>query len=213
MASWFLLELDTHAPIVTFGAADSSGGTLVVPYTIDEPAIDSAWVVDSAGLRVDLDVEPARLVAVLPATIAAGNAVVHALAVDEVGNEAEYTTVVLLAGGITPEPPPRVYPGRPAGVKPRPRKFVTSRSRLRGSCPATVRRGVARVVSGAGTGSAATTRARVSASSPLAVSSSARTTAIVYVEDHSAARAALSNVSLARRTGRSVEEALLLDLL
>lgn len=217
MASWVQLTLDTHAPVVTFGAADSSGGALSVPYTINEPAIVSAWVVDAAGLRVDLEVQPTRLFAVLPANVTSGNATVFAHAVDAVGNARDYSLVVLLAGlAPSPEPPPpsQTGPGiRPARIAPRPRKFITSRSRLRGSCPAEVQRAAATTRSAAGTGSSATTRARVTASSPLAVSSSARAHATVRVADATSARAELSNVELRRRDGRGLEEALLLDLL
>lgn len=216
MASWFRLGLDTHAPVVTFGAVDSSGGSLSVAYTIDEPAIVSAWVVDSAGRRVELEVQPSRLFAVLPADIAGGNAIVHAHAVDDVGNQADYTLAVLLAGGVTPEPPPPIIPGRPeppARIQPRPRKFITSRSRLRGSCPASVQRGVVRTASAAGTSSSATTAARASTSSPLATGSSARTAAVIHASDATGAVAELSNVTVRRRDGRGLEEALLLDLL
>lgn len=213
MSSWFQLTLDTHAPVVTFGAPDSSGGALSIPYTIDEPSIASAWVVDSAGLRVDLAVEPSRLYGVLPGTVTAGWATVTAHAVDAVGNAHDYTLAVMLAGAAPAPEPTGPPPSRPSPIAPRPRKFVRSRVVVRQACPATVRTSTSGDRSTLTPRSRATTAAVVRTSAALPVASAATTRARVTARETTRGHAALSNVELRRGVGRSVEEALLLDLL
>jgi hypothetical protein len=217
VASWFQLTLDTRAPLVEWGAVagTTAGELLRVAYVADEPGVDSAVLSLPDGRALEMAVLADRLEVALPPDTPAGTATVTALAIDDVDNAALYTLDIAVTGAlVAPEAPPRTFPAAPAPLRPRPRKFITSRSRLRGSCPAQVQRAAATVrTTTAGTGSSASTTARATASSSLAASSSARTLAVVTARDSTAAAAELSNVSVRRRDGPGLEEALLLELL
>lgn len=217
MSSWFQLTLDTHAPVVQWGepTGTTAGELLRVPYTLNEPGVESATLTLADGRALAMSVLAGRLEVLLPPDAPDGIVTVRASLVDDVGNWAQAVPLSFPIGGTIVVPPtePPPVPSRPAGLKPRPRKFVSSRSRLRTSCPAEVRRGAVRVRTAADTASRASTRARTAGSSQLAASSSATTMVTVRVVDATAARAELSNVTLHRRPGPSIENALLLDLL
>jgi hypothetical protein len=177
VASWFQLTLDTRAPLVEWGAVagTTAGELLRVAYVADESGVDSAVLSLPDGRALEMAVLADRLEVALPPDTPAGTATVTALAIDDVDNAALYTLDIAVTGAlVAPEAPPRTFPAAPAPLRPRPRKFITSRSRLRGSCPAQVQRAAATVrTTTAGTGSSASTTARATASSSLAASSSA----------------------------------------
>jgi hypothetical protein len=136
----FNLQLDTRAPVVTWGAAagTTAGELLQIGYTLDEPALVSATIRLADGRTIALTDTGLTLEALLPADTPDGNATISALVRDDVLNEATRTRTIHLTGTIVvPETPatPPAWPGR--RVTPRPRRRIshtvasTSRGRAR----------------------------------------------------------------------------------
>lgn len=103
----FALELDTHAPVISWGMPSGAveGDTFTIPYTVNEPALISAVLIDSTGQNIPLTVTPTTLTATLPA-ISGGTAQVVATTRDDLLNEQTYQHAVQLIGPI-PEVPER----------------------------------------------------------------------------------------------------------
>lgn len=139
--SSFNLELDTRAPVITWGAAagTTAGELFQIGYTLDEPELVSAVLRLADGRDVPLTDTGLTLEALLPADTPDGNATVRALVRDDVLNEATRTRTIHLTGTIVVPETPATQPAWPGGgrrVTPRPRRrishTVTSSSRARG---------------------------------------------------------------------------------
>lgn len=139
MPSHFTLQLDTRAPVVTWGATSgtTAGELLIVGYTLDEPALISATIQLADGRTLPLTDTGLTLETLLPPDTPDGNATIRALVRDDVLNEATRTLVIQLTGTIVVVPDaPAPTPGFPART-PRPRRrrvaptVVTTRSRAR----------------------------------------------------------------------------------
>lgn len=137
------ITLDTTPPVVTFGVPVETWDRLVVPYAVNEPAVESAWLVDAAGVAHPVTVAAGELVVNL-AIVEVGEATVTARARDDVWNEADYTLAVTIEGLPMPhEPTPGGLPGgvsrpprrerqrqRPRSFRTRTRVAVASTSRV-----------------------------------------------------------------------------------
>lgn len=122
MPSYLLLELDTHAPVVTWGAVGgaTAGELLQVGYTLNEPALVSATIQLADGRSLALTDTGLTLEALLPPDTPNGNATIRAVVRDEVLNQATRALVVHLTGVIvTPEP--TTAPESPGWPVPTPR--------------------------------------------------------------------------------------------
>ncbi len=103
--SYFLLELDTTAPVVEFGTPTglSAGQTLIVPYSVTEYGIFSADFVDALGKHMPMNIGPAELTLELPVDVPAGNSRVQVITLDEVGNSSTFDLAITIEGiGIEP---------------------------------------------------------------------------------------------------------------
>ncbi len=88
--SWVQIQLDTTAPQIVWGIVGepSPGSSFSAAYTIDEPGVVSAKIVDINGLEHSLDVGPDALTT---ASIPSGfelPAQIYALVRDDLNNEA-----------------------------------------------------------------------------------------------------------------------------
>ncbi len=128
MASWFELELytgaelelelDTTPPVITWGVPSGNvgGSELVVPYTINEPALLDAKLIPYQGAEIPLTISGTDLRANLPADIIGGTAQVVAHVKDEVWNETFRTLNVMIIGAPAVIPETEPAGGRPIGV-------------------------------------------------------------------------------------------------
>lgn len=119
----FNLQLDSHAPVVTWGPVTdpNAGEDMTVLYALNEPALDHATftLIDGRVLpMVDLG---DRLTVHLPDDAPDGLAVVRAYVVDDVLNAATRTLNVVVGGvPFTPPPPVPDTQGGFPGTRPRP---------------------------------------------------------------------------------------------
>lgn len=125
MASWFYLELetgpayelelDTTPPVITWGTPSGAlaGSLLSVPYTINEPQILTAKLVDSQGQEMALTVGPANISGLVPAFFYEGTAQIIAHVKDEVYNETFRVLPFQLVG--VPVEPGEVEEKEPGG--------------------------------------------------------------------------------------------------
>lgn len=99
-----VLRLDTTAPVVTWGGAGgtSAGQNLIVGYSLNEPSAVAARLV-LADRTLPATVFGDRVEVLLPPDAPAGLATVELDVLDDVGNAATRTHVVLL-GGVAPPP-------------------------------------------------------------------------------------------------------------
>jgi hypothetical protein len=104
MSTYFLLELDTTAPEVTFGDPEFDGPTLVLPYALSEPGTIEAVLYTTGGESVTMITTPTELVAV-PPIMGRGVVTIRARARDDVWNEEDNWIEVALLG----EEPGRRY--------------------------------------------------------------------------------------------------------
>lgn len=91
MTAAFTLELDTHAPEVTFGYARQPeyNEDFVVPFALNEKGIVDAWLEDAEGQRHPLIVRnDSTLWRFVDANVATGPALVQVQTRDDVLNEA-----------------------------------------------------------------------------------------------------------------------------
>jgi hypothetical protein len=211
----FTLELDTTAPVVTWGAVGgtTAGELLQVAYTLDDPELLEATLRLVDGREVAMDVLGDRLELLLPADAYNGPATVRALVRDDVGNQATRELVVAITGvPYTPPEPPTPPPAPGGGGRPRParersRRRVQSRSRLRtrSAAVATVRR---------------RSHAVTAVDSSAAIAGARRGRTVVAVASRNAVRhersvstaVAASSTAIVRRRDGEEFEALLLDL-
>lgn len=216
MPSYLLLELDTHAPVVTWGAVGgaTAGELLQVGYTLNEPALVSATIQLADGRSLALTDTGLTLEALLPPDTPNGNATIRAVVRDEVLNQATRALVVHLTGVIvTPEPTTAPespgWPVTPRARRPAGPKVITSRSRARGVAPMRHSWGTRRYLA---TGVASSAQA-ISTSA----STSSRATAAaggVHLAHHVAAASsrAVSRGTVRRRDGGDLEAMVALGL-
>lgn len=141
MAGHFRLTLDTHAPVITWGAVggNNAGELLQVAYTVNEPAVDSAVLELQDGRVLAMSVLPDRLEVLVPYD-APPQGTITAVAVDDLDNLASYALVVSLVGGVGAPPTPIADRGNapmPTGpsrrTSERQERRIDSRSRARTS--------------------------------------------------------------------------------
>jgi hypothetical protein len=128
----FDLTLRTHAPVITWGALSGyvPGGAFSVAYTLDEPAIIDARLIDFDGVVFPLTIESDRLTVNLPDTVALGQATVEADVLDDVDNATTRTlTLAIQATIIPPQPVQQVVTGLPRETPPPRRREEHKRSR------------------------------------------------------------------------------------
>lgn len=135
MPGTFDLTLRTQAPVITWGSPTGNvpGLTLAVPYSIDEPGITAARLIDFDGVIFPLTVEADRVTVNLPDTVALGQASIEADVEDDVLNAATRTrTLVILASlAPTPGPAPQIVGGIPRETPRLRRSTRTTTSRVR----------------------------------------------------------------------------------
>jgi hypothetical protein len=133
------LQLDTHAPVVTWGTVEDAEADfeLHVGYTLDEPGITSAEIRLGDGRVLPMDVQPAYLSVLLPADTPNGSAEVRAYVQDDVLNTALRTLTVFVIGVEGAPPPPA--PGLPSPPQHAPRRIVEPVSVCRGRSEDVVR--------------------------------------------------------------------------
>lgn len=219
MSASFNLTLDTHAPLVTWGAVSgtTAGELLQVGYQLDEPELVSAELVLRDGRHLTMTDTGLTLEVALPPDTPNGNATIVAHVRDEVLNEADRQVVVALVGTVVipePESEPQTpgWPVRPRRPQPTPAQTKTVRSRTRLRPSAATRIGTyspqpttAIASSSTRTGAAAASRAG------WHLEARARTTSSAKVSRDSTLELS-SRATVGRRDGPSIE-ALLLDLL
>jgi hypothetical protein len=127
----FTLTLDTHAPVVTWGAVidPNAGEEMTVAYSLDEPALDHATITLRDGRELPMEDLGDRLAVTLPDDAPEGQAVVRAYVVDSVLNSATRTFAVAI-NGVPFEPPSAPVPqsGGFPGARPRPAPVVVHSS-------------------------------------------------------------------------------------
>jgi hypothetical protein len=136
LVSTVLVQLDTHAPAVEWGAVGgtTAGELLQIEYAADE-MIATADVVLRDGRTLAMTVGPTTLEALLPPDTPEGAATVRVR--DDVGNELVDAALLTLVGlpYVPPVPPPiqAPRPGWPLARPPRRRRehVVQTRSRAR----------------------------------------------------------------------------------
>lgn len=113
MTASFVLNLDTTAPVISWGDPSGAdlGEVLTVPYIVNEPGVESATVTLADGRVLVMRVDADALRVPLPLDTPQGNAEVRATTIDDVDNEATYALVVALTG-VIPKTPPLI----PAGI-------------------------------------------------------------------------------------------------
>lgn len=113
MSAYAVLALDTTAPVVTWGEPSDAINSepFSVPYTLNEPEIESADMLLLDGRVVPLDVGDDTLSTTLPDDAVEGWATVRAHVVDDVGNRAIRTFAVYVTGVIPTQPV--ASPGQP----------------------------------------------------------------------------------------------------
>jgi hypothetical protein len=139
LPSFAVLQLDTHAPVVTWGAVEDAEADfeLKVGYTLNEPGITSAEIRLGDGRVLPMDVQPTFLSVQLPADTPNGATVVRAYVQDDVLNSALRTLVIQVVG--VEAPPPPAPTGIPSRLRPVPRRIVEPVSTCRGSSDDVVR--------------------------------------------------------------------------
>lgn len=146
MTAYFNLTLDTHAPVVTWGAVDTTnpGDTMHVAYTVDEPGVLSADVLLSDNRVVPGTVQAGVLIFDLPLDAPEGPAQVRAYVGDDVGNNATRTLALVVGQPVTPPPAPAPAPGPGWGGRPAPKPVLLS-DRSSASCASRTRTHVTQV--------------------------------------------------------------------
>jgi hypothetical protein len=124
MPGAFHLQLDTQAPVVTWGPVTdpNAGEDMTVLYSLNEPALDHATFTLIDGRELPMVDLGDRLTVHLPDDAPDGAAVVRAYVVDSVLNAATRTLTVVV-GGVPYTPPPPPAPdtqGGFPGTRPRP---------------------------------------------------------------------------------------------
>lgn len=125
MADWFLLTLDTTHPTVTWGAygGANAGELFQINYALDElGSVREAWLVDAGGVRVELEDIGGTLRGLLPDDVFSGYARVYVRVRDDLLNEGERYTTVLLVSPYAPPQADRPSAGPPMGARPQPRR-------------------------------------------------------------------------------------------
>lgn len=121
MPGAFHLQLDSHAPVVTWGPVidPNAGEDMTVAYSLDEPALDHATITLRDGRELAMDDLGDRLFVHLPDDAPEGQAVVRAYVVDDVLNAATRQLSVNLVGApfIPPAAPVPDTGGFPAGAR------------------------------------------------------------------------------------------------
>lgn len=104
---YFCLELDTAAPVVSFGVPSNNapGETLVVPYTVNEPWVVGATLTLGDGRQVAGVVTEETITVEVPDD-APSSAVLTVSTKDDVWNEGVSALAVQLDGVVQPSPPP-----------------------------------------------------------------------------------------------------------
>jgi hypothetical protein len=136
MPGSFDLTLRTHAPVITWGAIEGyvPGGAFSVAYSLDEPGIVAARLIDFDSVVFPLTIEPGHLTASLPDTVALGQATVEADVLDDVDNATTRTLTLAIQATIIPpvQPVQQVVSGLPRETPPlRPTTRKRSRSTVR----------------------------------------------------------------------------------
>jgi hypothetical protein len=126
----FNLQLDTRAPVVTWGAVidPNAGEEMTVAYSLDEPALDHATITLRDGRELPMEDLGDRLAVTLPDDAPEGQAVVRAYVVDSVLNAATRTFAVALNGVPFESPSAPVSQGGFPGARPRPAPVVVRSS-------------------------------------------------------------------------------------
>lgn len=129
MPGWFSLQLDTHAPVVTWGPVDGAvaGEELIVQYLVNEPGVYDATVTLGDGRVLPMAIGAGDLRVVLPDDTPNGHAQVRAYTRDDVDNAGQYTLVVAVSGVVT-EPEVPVPPGGVPVSAPTTVRFEPSRA-------------------------------------------------------------------------------------
>lgn len=162
MSGSFDLTLRTQAPVITWGSVSGNvpGGSFSVAYTVDEPAILAARLIDFDGVVWPLTIDPAAFTASLPDTVALGQATVEADVLDDVDNATTRTlTLAIQATIIPPAPIERIVSGGVPRETPRIKPRTSRHSRSAVSIRTTSRALVAAVQQ---TSVAASTQSRAS---------------------------------------------------
>jgi hypothetical protein len=138
LPSFAVLQLDTHAPVVTWGTVEDAEADfeLRVGYTLNEPGITSAEIRLLDGRVLPMDVQPTYLSVQLPADTPNGWTQVTAYVQDDVLNTAARSLVVNVVG--VEAPPPPAPTGAPTRLRPQPRVIVDE-SVVRGASEDAVR--------------------------------------------------------------------------
>lgn len=138
MTGSFTLALDTHAPVVTWGAVEDAEADfeLRVGYTLNEPDITSAEIQLGDGRVLPMDVQPTYLSVQLPADAPNGAAEVRAYVRDDVWNTATRTLAIFVTG-IEGAPPPA--PTTPPSMPRRVPRVIVDESVVRGASEDAVR--------------------------------------------------------------------------
>lgn len=110
MTNSFTLELDTTAPVVTFGPPSNTdaGETLTVPFLLSEPDTVTAQLQLADGRLVDGEISGGSVMVDLPLDTPEGLATLRLHVRDDVLNEADRVLVIPVTGVATR--PPRTYP-------------------------------------------------------------------------------------------------------
>lgn len=218
MATSFTLSLDTTAPAIEWGAVagTSAGQLLQVAYTIDEPGILTAELELPDGRELPVAIHDARLEVLLPPDAGGGFATLRVDVIDDLGNAATVEHMILLSGVFTTP----TGPGRsshptwsPEDVPDPPRTVVWAISHLTlRSADQLLAVHFARTSRSVSSSRNVVRRRTLASSGRTAVRSTGRT-GILLVTPPARASALASGRVTSRRDGRSLEEALLLDLL
>lgn len=117
MAAHAVITLDTSAPEVTWGATTgtTAGELFQIGYELDEPDATLATLTLADARQLPMAVGGSFLQVLLPPDTPSGPATVNLLVEDDLGNQAERTTVVMLIGAAGAAPIPVGPTGAPQG--------------------------------------------------------------------------------------------------